>query len=136
MIWFDWLPERKLADDDIRRALAAVTGCAYHEVEVVDDIADLADAPVTCLVASQSNDNYGQQLSIYLGDEASTRVRTVSIGDAAAQLARTVGSSVLIADDETANPYRMIRFDADGRRESVRIDSAMFDDLGVVRLVV
>ncbi|MCQ4166169.1 hypothetical protein [Tahibacter harae] len=135
MIWFDLMPERRLADDEIHRALADMIGCAYHEVGVINDIADLRDLPATCLVVRQSCGDYGQQLSIYLNDSVGAQVRTASIVDAAAYLARIFGTDVLISDDKTANPYRMLRISGDGRQENVAVDSQVFDEQGVIRII-
>jgi len=48
------------------------------------------------------------------------------------RLAKFTGGAVLIADDETSDPYQMLAFDAEGRCGPVHLDGELLDEFGIV----
>ncbi|SCB12949.1 hypothetical protein [Rhizobium multihospitium] len=124
MIWFDASLEKRADDDLLRRSIAAVLCVDADSVDVIHDIAQIADMPATCLVSSESFDDYSQIISIY----HSSDLHPPPILEAASQLARLLQRSLLVANDETTNPYSFILISGTGEPSVVLVDPVELDE--------
>ncbi|MDK4704057.1 hypothetical protein PH562_17535 [Rhizobium sp. CNPSo 4062] len=124
MIWFDASLEKHADDNLLRRSLAALLSVDTDSVDVIHDIAQITDMPATCLVTSKSFDDYSQIISIY----HSSDLHPPPILEAASQLARLLQRSLLVASDETANPYSFILISGTGEASVVLVDSDELDE--------
>ncbi|WP_368516964.1 hypothetical protein [Rhizobium sp.] len=124
MIWFDAALEKHADDDLLRRSIAAVLGIDTDSVDVIHDIAQIADMPATCLVTSGSFDDYSQIISIYHSND----LPPPPLLDAASQLARLLQRSLLVANDETTNPYSFILISGTGEPSVVLVDPDALDE--------
>ncbi len=118
MIWFDASLEKRADDDLLRCSIAAVLCVDADSVDVIHDIAQIADMLATCLVSSESFDDYSQIISIY----HSSDLHPPPILEAASQLARLLQRSLLVANDETTNPYSFILISGTGEPSVVLVD--------------
>ncbi|MGY5804842.1 hypothetical protein ACXHMN_26175 [Rhizobium sp. LEGMi12c] len=126
MIWFDASLEKQADDDLLRRSIATVLDTHADSVDVIHDIAQIADKPITCLVASESFADYSQIVSIYHSGD----LHPPPILEAASQLARLLRRSLLMANDETANPYSFILISSTGESSVVLVDPDELDKNG------
>ncbi|MGY5774790.1 hypothetical protein [Rhizobium sp. LEGMi135b] len=124
MIWFDASLEKRADDDLLRHSIAAVLSVDTDSVDVIHDMAQIADMPSTCLVTSEAFDDYSQIISIY----HSSDLHPPPILDAASQLARLLRRSLLVANDETANPYSFILISSTGESSVVLVDPDELDE--------
>ncbi|WP_431121082.1 hypothetical protein [Variovorax paradoxus] len=124
MIWFDASLESPADDGLLQRCIAAMLNVSTESVEVVHSIREVEDAPVTCVVEPHSVDSYSQLITLYL-PEALPRP---DVPEAAARLARTLDRSLLLANDETANPYSFIRVSNTGQCSVVLVDPDELDE--------
>lgn len=134
MIWFDSIVENKVSGDQIRRAISAMTGDAYHDISIIRDILDLSEQPVTCLVQELPVGGFAQQLTFYVEDRFSSVRSRLSIDEAAQLLSMGLGVNVMIANDASASPYAMILLDRKGGSTSVNVNSTLLDEQGIYRL--
>ncbi|GES49208.1 hypothetical protein Rhsp01_18260 [Rhizobium sp. NBRC 114257] len=124
MIWFDAALEKHADDDLLRRSIATVLSVDTDSVDVIHDIAQIADMPATCLVTSEAFDDYSQTISIY----HSSDLHPPLLLDAASQLARLLQRSLLVANDETTNPYSFILISGAGEPSVVLVDPDALDE--------
>lgn len=134
MIWFDSIIENKVSNDQIRRAVSAMTGDAYHDVSIIWDILDLSEQPVTCLVQELPVGGFAQQLTFYVEDRLSSVRNRLSIDEAAQLLSIGLGVNVMISNDASASPYAMILLDKKGGSTSVNVNTTLLDEQGIYRL--
>ncbi|MBN8949079.1 MULTISPECIES: hypothetical protein [unclassified Rhizobium] len=126
MIWFDALLEKTADDDLLRRCIAVVLNIDARGLDVIHDMDQISDAPVTCLVTLEALGDYSQMISIYhTGD-----LHPMPILEAANRLARLLETSLLVANDDTANPYSFIRISRLGQASVVLVDPDELDKNG------
>ncbi|MDP9927989.1 hypothetical protein [Variovorax paradoxus] len=124
MIWFDASLESPADDGLLQRCIAAMLNISSENVDVVHSISDIKDALATCVVEAHSAESYSQLITLYL-PEALPRP---DVPEAAARLARTLDRSLLLANDETANPYSFIRVSNTGQCSVVLVDPDELDE--------
>ncbi|MBN6150736.1 hypothetical protein JR065_10320 [Xanthomonas sp. AmX2] len=131
MIWFDAALDHPADDRLLQRCVAAMLGLPSERVDVVHSVGEIGDAPATCVVEVRADARYSQLVTFYLA-EALPRPE---VSEAAVRLARTLDTSLLLVDDETANPYSFVRVASSGRRSVVLVDPDELDknDRYVVR---
>lgn len=134
MIWFDAVVEIKASNDQLRRAICAVSGCAYDDVAVIEDIADIDDHPLTCFCQVLPDGGFEQQLSLYVDDAATPVRERLSIAEVATLLARQFGCRILIEDDDSASPHAMVLGGSIGSPGNVSVDPDALDEHGIFRL--
>lgn len=126
MIWFDAALEHPADDRLLQRCVAAMLGLPSERVDVVHGIGEIRDAPATCVVEVGSGARYWQLVTFYLA-EALPRPE---VSEAAVRLASMLDTSLLLVDDETANPYSFVRVASSGRRSVVLVDPDELDANG------
>ncbi|OED01650.1 hypothetical protein A9Z06_04270 [Rhizobium sp. YK2] len=80
--------------------------------------------PATCLVTWGSFDDFSQTISIYHSND----LHPPPLLDSASQLARLLQRSLLIANDETTNPYSFILISGAGEPSVVLVDPDALDE--------
>jgi hypothetical protein len=123
MIWFDALLEKPANDDLLRRGISALLNVDPDSIAIIRDIAELADMPATCLVALESVHDYSQLISIYHSGD----LRPPPILEAATRLALLLERSLLVANDEAADPYSFILISKSGQRSVALVDHDELD---------
>ncbi|WP_349960837.1 hypothetical protein [Rhizobium sp. ZPR3] len=123
MIWFDALLEKTADDNLLQRCVAVVLNIDACDIDVIHDIGQISDVPVTCLVKSEALDDYAQIISIY----HSSDLDPPPILEAAGRLARLLETSLLVANDETANPYSFILMSQFGQASVALVDPDELD---------
>ncbi|MDK4723617.1 hypothetical protein PH552_30120 [Rhizobium sp. CNPSo 3968] len=123
MIWFDAVLEHPADDDLLRGRIAAMLDLRTQSVDIVHDIGEMRDAPVTCVVGGASEDAYSQIVTIYLSGD----LQQPDIIESGARLARLLGRSLLLADDATSDPYSFILVSETGVRSVVSVDPGELD---------
>ncbi|MDF3218526.1 MULTISPECIES: hypothetical protein [Mesorhizobium] len=126
MIWFDAALEHPADDDLLRHCVAAVLELSAQSVDVVHSVAELGDAPATCVVDGASEDAYSQLVTIYLSD----MFQQPDAVESGARLARLLDRSLLLANDATADPYSFILVSRTGGQSVVSVASDELDENG------
>ncbi|RAX43443.1 hypothetical protein DQ393_00865 [Rhizobium tropici] len=103
--------------------MAAMLDLRTQSVDIVHDIGEMRDAPVTCVVGGASEDAYSQIVTIYLSGD----LQQPDIIESGARLARLLGRSLLLADDATSDPYSFILVSETGVRSVVSVDPGELD---------
>jgi hypothetical protein len=124
MIWFDALLDRPVDDETLQRGIAATLAVALENVVVAHSIAEIGTPPVTCVVEPSTADAYSQVITIYLS-EPSAHPDTL---DSASRLAKALDRSMLVSNDETANPYSFVHISNGGQRSVVLVDHDELDE--------
>lgn len=124
MIWFDASLERPADDGLLQRCIAAMLNFSTESVDVVHSISEISDAPVTCIVEAHSPHKYSQLITLYISEP----LPRPDVPEAAAHLAQTLDRALLLANDETANPYSFVRVSNTGQRSVVLVDPDELDE--------
>jgi hypothetical protein len=124
MIWFDASLESPADDGLLQSCIAAMLNISSENVDVVHSISDIKDALATCVVEAHSAESYSQLITLYLPET----LPRPNVPEAAARLARTLDRSLLLANDETANPYSFIRVSKTGQCSVVLVDPDELDE--------
>ncbi|AYG68190.1 hypothetical protein CCGE531_10585 [Rhizobium sp. CCGE531] len=95
--------------------MAAMLDLGMQSVDIVHDIREMRDAPVTCVVGGTSEDAYSQIVTIYLSEN----FQQPDIIESGARLARLLGRSLLLANDATPDPCSFILVSETGGAQSV-----------------
>ena len=124
MIWFDAALEQDVGAEPLRRGLSTLLEVNYDAVKVVHDITEMRnDDPATCLVDSRSGEAFSQIISIYLTIPIPER----GILDGASRLAKLLQVRLLLADDESQDPYAFILVSTAGSMTKVEVDAEELD---------
>lgn len=124
MIWFDASLESPADDGLLQRCIAAMLSISIESVDVVHRISEMKDALVTCVADAHSADRYSQLITLYISEE----LPRPDVPEAAARLAQTLDRSLLLVNDETANPYSFIHVSSTGERSVVLVDPDELDE--------
>ncbi|MGO1072198.1 hypothetical protein [Lysobacter sp. CA199] len=124
MIWFDAALEEPVSAEALRRSLSTMLDTGYDGVSVIDDIAQTRfEDPVTCLTDLRPRGSFSQVISIY----QEPMPTSLSILDGASRLAQLLQVRMLIANDETVDPYSFILVSKAGATAAVQIDMEALD---------
>ena len=125
MIWFDAALEQDVGAEPLRRGLSTLLEVNCDAVKVVHDITEMRsdDDPATCLVDSRSGEAFSQIISIYLTIPIPER----GILDGASRLAKLLQVRLLLADDESQDPYAFILVSTAGSMTKVEVDAEELD---------
>lgn len=124
MIWFDACLESPANDDLLQGCIAAILGISNKDVDVVHSIGEIGTAIATCVVALHSAESYSQLVTLYLSED----FPVPGVPEAAARLALALDRSLLLANDESANPYSFVRVSNTGRQTVVLVDPDELDE--------
>lgn len=123
MIWFDASLERPIEDERLQRGIAAMPAIASESVAVVHSISEIGTLPVTCVVEPANTDPYSQLITLYLAETW----EHPDILESASRLAAALDTSLLLANDATANPYSFVHVSRGGRQSVVLVDPDELD---------
>jgi hypothetical protein len=124
MIWFDAALEHHVGAEALRQSLSAILDVERDSVKVVRDVTEMRNNdPVTCLVDLRPGGAFSQIVSIYL----TTPIPGGGILDGASHLAKLLQIRLLLADDESQNPYAFILFSTTGLMTAVEVDADELD---------
>jgi hypothetical protein len=124
MIWFDTSLDKPVDDEALQRGIAATPAVALESVVVVHSTAEIGTLPVTCVVEPSTADAYSQVITIYLSEPSASP----DILESASRLAIALDRSMLVANDETANPYSFVHISNGGQRSVVLVDPDELDE--------
>ncbi|MGK6317496.1 hypothetical protein [Neorhizobium sp. DT-125] len=124
MIWFDTVLERPIEHERLQRGIAAMLAISCESVAVVHSISEIGTLPVTCVVEPASADPYSQLITIYLSEP----LQHPDILESASRLAARLDTSLLLANDETANPYSFVKVSSGGLQSVVLVDPNELDE--------
>ncbi|MDR6820877.1 hypothetical protein J2X76_006077 [Neorhizobium sp. 2083] len=124
MIWFDAVLERPIEDERLQRGIAAMLAISFDSVSVVHSISEIGSLPVTCVVEPGSADPYSQLITIYLSEP----LEHPDILESASRFAVIFDTSLLLANDATANPYSFVKVSSGGQQSVVLVDPDELDE--------
>ncbi|UXN75912.1 hypothetical protein N8D56_27365 (plasmid) [Devosia sp. A8/3-2] len=126
MIWFDAALESPADDDLLQRSIATVLNTPSETVDIVHSISEIKDVLATCVVDAPSADSYSQRVTLYIHEP----LPSSDVAESASQLARALGTSLLLVNDATANPYSFVHVSGTGQCSVVFVDSDELDENG------
>lgn len=124
MILFGAALEKKASDEQLRDALAIVFSVVHDAVKIIHSITEIKDDLITCCVYEQSEGAFSQYFEVYHVDPPSN----LGISKIAISLAMVLATPLLIANDETANPYSFILVSPTGSMSVVNVDPDELDE--------
>jgi hypothetical protein len=124
MIWFDAVLERPIEDERLQCGIAAMLAISCESVAIVHSINEIGTLPVTCVVEPASAASYSQLITIYLSEP----LKHPDILESASRLAVRLDTSLLLANDATANPYSFVKVSSGGQQSVVLVDPDELDE--------
>jgi len=122
MIWRDVLLRAGVSNEQIGDALADTFSLDTNEVRVSEDIADIGNQPVFCLLTRRAGGHFSVALTIYTTFDIESSIEALS------RFAKLINREVLTSDDESSNPYAVLVFDPMGRSSETRVVPADLDE--------
>jgi hypothetical protein len=126
MIWFDASLESPADDGLLQGCIATMLGISGKDVDVVHSIGEIGAAIATCVVKDHSAESYSQLVTLYISED----FPVPGVPEAAVRLALALDRSLLLVNDETANPYSFVRVSNTGQQTVVLVDPDELDENG------
>jgi hypothetical protein len=128
MIWRDALVSSAVQDTELRLALASAFGIEGSALVLSESIEDLSDQKLFVLKTYLEGGSFDLLLSIYVSDAV------ITPRNAAETLAESLQTGLLMANDETSDPYSMIWMNGHGQAQEVRVVPLDLDERGIYNL--
>jgi hypothetical protein len=123
MIWLDATPERPMDATLLKNALAAMLLVDTSAIDVVNDLSQAQDKAVLCVIYEGDGSDFSEVISIYVKEE----LTPPSLLEGGAQIAKFAQTSILLPNDESADPYSFVLASPSGSLVNVRVDADQLD---------
>lgn len=128
MIWLDAAPERPVDATLMKNVLAAVLRVDTSTIEVVNDLSQAQDKAVLCVICEGDGSDFSQVVSIYVKEY----LTPPSLLEGGLQIARFAQTSILLPNDESADPCSFVLASPSGSLVNVLVDTDQRDRYVIV----
>jgi hypothetical protein len=121
MIWRDILSRGDIPDNDIIQALGTLFQLPAQDVAVSDSLEDIGRHRVFCLKSVLAGNDFNFMVTIYAELKISDALQSLQT------LSLLLNRELLVADDDTQDPYSMLLIKPNSQIVSVRVSADRLD---------